>query len=107
MASTVDWNGEKVIMLADVPVNFLIKSYALGKVGEWGKYAATALGAFQYYYYASLVEDGGLVNTSNAWDALSALGTTAMGIIVFKETMTKREWIATALILSGLYIMAK
>lgn len=97
----VDWLGEATIMMMDLPINFLIKTG-----GETNVRIASVLGAFQYYYYGSVVKRSGLVLNSNAWDALSALGTTAMGVLYFGETMDSVEWLATGLMLSGLALLA-
>src|SRR5512135_1884466 len=100
MQADVDWRGEGVIMLMDVPINYLLK---IG--GEQNRVVASALGALQYYWYGGMVQRKGLTLNSNAWDALSALATTTMGVWWFGETMDEVEWVATILMLSGLVLL--
>jgi uncharacterized membrane protein len=105
MATFVNWTGEAYIMLLDVPINYLLKAWSIGMVGAWGRPVAMALGALQYYYYGYVIKGSGLVLNSNAWDALSALATTAMGVLIFGETLTERQWLGTSLIIAGLALL--
>lgn len=104
MDNVVDWEGEKVIMSMDIPINYLLKSNAVEEA-SWKKILAVGIGALQYWKYSDLISRSGLVNNSNAWDALSALGTTAIGVLLFRERMTKKDWLATALIVGGLFLL--
>lgn len=102
MASTsVDWQGEGVIFLLDVPVNFLLRSG-----GRTNQLLGSALGAYQYWYFGDVVHSRGLVLNSNVWDALSAVATTLMGVAYFGEEMDAIEWLATGLMLGGLVLLA-
>ena len=105
MTSVVDWGGEAQIMALDVPINYLLKAWATDKAPGYARVLAVGLGALQYWLYGNLIRKSGLVLNSNAWDALSAMATTAMGVLVFGETMTPRQWLGTGLIVAGLALL--
>jgi len=104
-ATAIDWRGEAGIMSLDLPINWLLKGWAIGQQSDNARLLATALGTLQYWWYADIIKRGGLAMNSNAWDALSALGTTFIATVLYGETLSRQQWLGTALIIAGLALV--
>jgi drug/metabolite transporter (DMT)-like permease len=101
------WETEAKIIALDLPLQLLLKQYSQDRE-SWKLYSGASIGAAQYVLWAKgAIGEGGLAKSNVLWDALSSTLSLALGPLVFNERLDSTEWLAMALMASGIVILAR